>query len=167
MQENNVLLYTSMPNEKETKLIEILQRLVNNGEKVEDIAYILAYKNSLLLSRAGMNPEELNDILIKDYLFNKLSHNKNIIAIEKLDEIYENRNQAISIFNSEFPIDSKKDKEEMKYLLATNYINTLDNKFKRGYEAANDVYEFLSTIDNIKTRKKVASVPVVTIASSR
>ena len=40
----------------------------------------------------------------------------------------------------------------MKYLLATNYINTLDNKFKRGYEAANDVYEFLSTIDNIKIK---------------
>lgn len=167
MQENNVLLYTSMPTVNEAKLIEILQRLVNNGEKVEDVAYILAFRNSLLLASAGVKTEELDDILIKDYLFNKLSHNKNIIAVEKLDEIYEKRNQELASLNFDFPVNSTKEKDETKYLLATNYINTLDKKFQRGYEVANDVYDFLSTMDSVKARRKSANVPVVTVASSR
>ena len=157
---------------EEKKLKEELKSIKSTNNKK---AQLLAFSNSLLLSSANIDKEQLYSYLIKSYLTNKNDDNKITdidFICDNVDYLMKNKNKLNNTLYEtslkstiESLLEYIQVDENTRYNLALNYIENIDKDNKTNNITYSLIINELNRISN--EAKKAKTIKVRTYASNR
>lgn len=150
------ILLLCCPTDNEKKLVSLLMNYnKEHGNKLT--AEILAFKNSILLSKTDLNNDKLNQLLLKNYvlyLFSQEYKEKNVFNNSILNN---DLNTALKLLNNDMSV---------RYSLAYVYVKTINKgTIARGLKINKEDYtkvcslleeiNFMATNNNKNTTRKL------------